>query len=198
MSLTTDPNDPRLGHGGDTVPGPQNAVYLVLSEEERAKGFVEPVRRSYRHVGDKPTYPLRDLTLEEKKDHPGYAKYEKYPDSELPRVGRWWTAHQLAATACGEVTTMGLALCETYARNPHFYGSTYCVTCCMHLPVAEFVWIEADGSERVKVGSRSPQAPNAMDHPSASPPASASTPPSTPAPTPASTPATVPLPPETP
>ena len=47
MGLTTDPNDPRLGHG--TSEGPQNEVYLVLSEAERAKGFVRPVRRSYVH-----------------------------------------------------------------------------------------------------------------------------------------------------
>ena len=50
MSLTTDPTDPRLGHGVDVIPGPQNDVYLVLSEEERAKGFVRPVRTSYRHL----------------------------------------------------------------------------------------------------------------------------------------------------
>lgn len=36
----------------------------------------------------------------------------------------------------------GLALCETYAREPKFYGATYCVGCSMHLPVAEFVWSE--------------------------------------------------------
>ena len=40
---------------------------------------------------------------------------------------------------------MGLALSETYARNPKFYGATYCVQCSMHKPVAEFTW-EPDGS----------------------------------------------------
>ena len=90
--LTIDPNDPALGHGGDTQPGPQNETYLVLSEEERAKGFVRPVRDTYVH--DK----------------------------------------------CGVATTMGRALAETYAREPKFYGATYCVGCSMHLPVAEFKW----------------------------------------------------------
>lgn len=47
--LTSDRNDPRLGHGSDTSPVPMNDVYLVLSEDERRKGFVRPVRRSYRH-----------------------------------------------------------------------------------------------------------------------------------------------------
>jgi hypothetical protein len=45
--LTTDPRDPRLKN---IVPGGQQEAYLVLSEEERAKGFVRPVRRSYLHV----------------------------------------------------------------------------------------------------------------------------------------------------
>lgn len=47
--LTTDPNDPRLGRGVDSEPIPQHDVYLVLSEEERAKGFVRPYRDAYRH-----------------------------------------------------------------------------------------------------------------------------------------------------
>jgi hypothetical protein len=50
MPLTTDPNDPRLGYGSDDEPRPQQEVYLVLSDEERAKGFVRPVRLSYLHT----------------------------------------------------------------------------------------------------------------------------------------------------
>lgn len=101
MSITTDPNDPRLGRGADSTPTGMNDAYLVLSEEERAKGFVRPVRRSYLHQ------------------------------------------------TCKSVTTMGQAIAETYARNPRFYGSTYCVSCQMHRPVAEFTWngtTEAVGS----------------------------------------------------
>jgi hypothetical protein len=49
VSLTSDPADPRLSHGSDIAPVPQSAAYLVLSAEERAKGFVRPVRRAYRH-----------------------------------------------------------------------------------------------------------------------------------------------------
>jgi hypothetical protein len=47
--LTSDPSDPRLTHGADADPTDQADVYLILSEEERAKGFVRPVRRSYIH-----------------------------------------------------------------------------------------------------------------------------------------------------
>lgn len=101
MSLTTDPNDPRLHHGVDEVPTGQHDTYLVLSDEERAKGFVRPVRQVYLH------------------------------------------------RTCGTTTRMGLALSETYARNPKFYGATFCVHCNLHRPVGEFIW---DGTQEV-VGS---------------------------------------------
>jgi hypothetical protein len=49
-SVTDDPNDHRLTHyTGPEKPGPQAEVYLVLSEAERAKGFVRPVRDTYLH-----------------------------------------------------------------------------------------------------------------------------------------------------
>lgn len=95
--LVTDPTDPRLGHGPDAVPTPLQAAYLVLSEEQRAKGFVRPVRQSYIHV------------------------------------------------VCGGVTRMSLAIAETYARDPSFYGATYCVGCRLHAPVSEFTWDDDSG-----------------------------------------------------
>lgn len=77
-------------------PDGQQKGYVVLSEEERAKGFVRPVRQSYVH--------------------------EK----------------------CGTVTTTGLALAQTYARDPEFYHATFCATCRSHYPVGpdgEFIWV---------------------------------------------------------
>lgn len=147
--LTTDPKDPDLGHGGDTEPVPMNRKYLVLSDEEQAKGFVRPVRCSYTHVGIAgPIHPLRDLTQEENERYSkfGYVKYEEYPqDEEASILGRFWTQKQLDSIGkgCRTVTTMGQAIAETYARNPKFYGSTYCCGCSMHRPVGEggeFVW----------------------------------------------------------
>jgi hypothetical protein len=47
---------------------------------------------------------------------------------------------------------MGTALAETYARDPAFYGATYCAGCGRHRPVGpdgEFVW---DGTTE-KVGT---------------------------------------------
>lgn len=154
MGLTTDPSDPRLGHGTDDGPGPQNAAYLVLSEAERAKGFTRPLRLSYRHVGAPgPQNPLRDLTAEERERYPGegYEKYEEYPPGGRA-LGRFWTRAQLdgIGKGCGTVTTMSPEIAETYARAPGFYGATYCAGCRRHLPVGrhgEFAW--ADGGARV-------------------------------------------------
>jgi hypothetical protein len=42
---------------------------------------------------------------------------------------------------------MGLAIAETYARDPGFYNSTFCCHCGMHKPLDEFVWKET--SEKV-------------------------------------------------
>ena len=85
-------------HTKDRGDGQQKG-YIVLSAEERAKGFVRPVRQSYIH---KP---------------------------------------------CGVVTHMGLALAETYARDPEFYNGTFCVGCRAHYPLDQFVWDGTD--ERV-------------------------------------------------
>ena len=52
MGVTSDPNDPRLTHGADDAPVDQAEVYLVLSDAERAAGFVEPVRHSYIHASE--------------------------------------------------------------------------------------------------------------------------------------------------
>lgn len=75
--------------------------YVVLSEDERAKGFVRPVRRSYVHK------------------------------------------------TCGVVTTMGVAIAETYARKPNFYSGTFCAGCGTHFPLDQFLW---DGTDEM-VGS---------------------------------------------
>ena len=131
----------------------QQKGYVVLSEEERAKGFVRPVRRSYSHVGPLgPTFPLCDLTAEQQERNDGgdYVKFEPYPeDYRGASLGRYWTQAQLDAIGkgCGTVTTMGIALAETYARDPNFYGSTFCSGCGAHHKVAEFVWDRTD--ERV-------------------------------------------------
>lgn len=61
--------------------------------------------------------------------------------------------HSGGETPCKRITTMGRSLAETYARDPKFYGSTFCTGCNTHLPVAEFNWYEMDGTEGPTVGS---------------------------------------------
>lgn len=158
MGVTDDPNDPALTRGVDDEPVPMAEKYLVLSDAERAKGFVRPLRRSYVHVGppgpEHPTHPVGedDLYQQGSTGEP-YVLFEEYPESERPKTGRYWTRAQLDAVGkgCGTVTTMGLAIAETYARHPQFYGATFCVGCSMHRPVGEageFVWDDGSG-ERV-------------------------------------------------
>lgn len=149
-----------IGEHVETKPNGQQKDYVVLTAEERAKGFVEPVRRSYRHVGPPgPRGTLTDLTPEQRERFAahGYVKWESYsPDFEGGvQQGRFWTQEQLdkVGKGCGVVTTMSQPLAETYARCPGFYGGTFCVGCGTHLPVGEsgeFVW---DGIDQ-RVGTR--------------------------------------------
>lgn len=93
MGLTEDPKEARES-GIDPETGMQR-MYVVLSAEERAKGFVRPLRTKYIHE------------------------------------------------RCGGVTVMSYPLAETYARDPGFYGGTFCAICRTHFPVGEngeFVW----------------------------------------------------------
>lgn len=135
----------------DTTIGPDGMQrnYLVLPDEERAKGFVRPVREKYVHVGIAgPKNAMVDI-------QPGMVGHGDFAKLELGDDGqpdRYWTADELAKVdkGCGAVTRMNRAIAETYARNPSYYGATYCVGCGTHLPVGakgEFVW---DGTnERV-------------------------------------------------
>jgi len=55
--------------------------------------------------------------------------------------------HALDLGGCGAVTHMGLAIAETYAKRPRFYGATYCAGCGKHRPVGErgeFEWISME------------------------------------------------------
>lgn len=83
----------------------QHSDHWVLSKEERAKGFIRPVRSTYVHL------------------------------------------------KCLTETTMPYACAETYARQPNFYGSTFCCHCKGYFPVGadgEFIW---DEENKEKVGT---------------------------------------------
>lgn len=149
MSLTTDPSDPRLCK---EETGKQCDVYLVLSEEERAKGFVRPVRQKYQHIGKrlKARGEIKPLTAEERLKHPGYVAIDWF-DCLGNRAGSYLRQTEVDAIAsgrlidgCGCVTTMAVAIAETYARNPKFYNATWCACCGRHVNLDECVWEDTD------------------------------------------------------
>lgn len=111
----------------------QHKGYIVLCPDERAKGFVRPYRDAYKHVG-------RIVACAH------YQRPEGVMGGPCLACGASQPKHTQPRGGCGAVTTMGRALSETYARDPSFYGATFCVTCNKHLPVAEFVWT-ADGQQ---------------------------------------------------
>lgn len=133
-------------------PDGQQVGYVVLTEEEREKGFVKPVRRSYIHSGPPPLPEgVRDLTEEEKArwnhgNRDPFVKYLEYPPGSAS-TGKFFTRSQVERAGmkkCGSLTTMALSIAETYAREPGFYGGTFCCGCGEHFPLNEFTW-EPDG-----------------------------------------------------
>lgn len=90
---------------------------------------------------------------------PQEARYLVLSDAEIVKgfvrpVYRTYLHHD---PECGYITTMALPLCETFARQPGFYGSTYCCGCRMHRPVGpegEFTWVDGAGNDtHVLVGT---------------------------------------------
>lgn len=129
----------------------QQKQYAVLSEEERNKGFIRPLRLAYVHVGPPLPKNLRDLTEEEKLQYSNcnYVKYEQYDKDQFPVVGRFIKQEDLDRLnkGCGQPTTMHENIAATYARQPDFYGSTHCAHCKKAFPVGvggEFVWENTD------------------------------------------------------
>ena len=62
--------------------------------------------------------------------------------TEEERAKGWTRPYRDSYThnKCETLTTMSRAIAETYARDPKYYGSTFCVACKEHFPVAEFKW----------------------------------------------------------
>ena len=58
---------------------------------------------------------------------------------------------------CGGTTSMPQAIAETYARQPDYYGRTFCCKCQDYFPVGvngEFLWKDENGKDtNEKVGS---------------------------------------------
>lgn len=129
----------------------QHRAYWVLSEAERAQGFVRPVRHSYLHRGRKVCGKPRDgdvdLACVMEPAHPGEcSQWTRVRPEHRERL----RAHGLLG-GCGAVTSMSNAIAETYARDPKFYGATFCSKCREHIPLREFAWLDEDQSETDEV-----------------------------------------------
>lgn len=160
VSTTTNGQPPEPGHEHGGAPAPidpstgQHKAYWVLSEEERAKGFVRPVRRTYLHVGQavcgkRPNWgdaePGKVFICTAPPGHDGECSQGRSVTPE--EAERAEKRHVFGG--CGTETTMGQAIAETYARDPKYYGATFCCACRSHFPVGEhgqFVW---ENGERV-------------------------------------------------
>lgn len=137
----------------------QHKDYIVLCPDERAKGFVRPYRDAYRHAGRSICGGIVNNSprLGGDRDicslpfgHEGGCNGPFFNVTQ-PEHAKILITHRKGG--CGKITTMGRRLSETYARDPKFYGATFCVHCNQHLPVAEFTWYEMDGTEGPVVGS---------------------------------------------
>ena len=114
MRTTSDGRPPHPGFENASAPSPadrvtgQNASYWVLSQEERAKGFVRPVRFEYWHE------------------------------------------------RCGTITSMMRDIAETFARDPKFYGTTFCIQCRGQFATGrngQFFWMDGDEVTNERVGT---------------------------------------------
>jgi hypothetical protein len=137
---------------GALRPDGQHESYWILSQAERQKGFIRPLRHSYVHVGPEgPLFPMRELTQEQRERFGShwYVGFEEYPINHKYGLGKYWTQAGLdrVGKGCRTTTSMGDSIAETYARNPKHYSSTFCAACKRHFPVEEFVWSGTD--ERV-------------------------------------------------
>lgn len=125
----------------------QHKDYIVLCDKKRAKGFVRPYRDKYIHSGRsicaKTRYVKPGMLGGPRDvcalpfDHEGECEGPTYNVTQAEQ-SRLLESHRKGG--CGTETIMGRALSETYARDPSFYGATFCCQCNRHLPVGEFVW----------------------------------------------------------
>ena len=130
ISTTTDGNPPREGFEDARAPAPinpatgQHEAYYILSAEERAKGFVRPVRRTYAHVG-KSVCGKREPSPEKTLGaivricalpvgHSGEC-FSVTQQLSRPAAARVERSHVLGG--CGTETSMEQTIAETYARS---------------------------------------------------------------------------------
>ncbi len=79
---------------------------------------------------------MEKLSDEQHKDHWVLSKEER--KKKYVRPYRENYRH----TTCGRITKMPAACAETYARNPKFYGKTFCCHCKKYETIDNFIWLD--------------------------------------------------------
>lgn len=82
--------------------------------------------------------PPEDFDYGERKEDGQFENYPTVDDGEFEQPVRESYVHE----GCGGTTTMTGDLPESVARDPEFYGKTFCATCGVHVPVEEVHWKE--------------------------------------------------------
>lgn len=138
----------------EKLPDGQLKDHWILSDEERAKGFVRPVRTSYIHIGKEicakvlPNVSGAEVLLGGLREvcvmEPGH-KGECIQFRKMTQYEHAVAEESHILGGCGRITTMGQKIAETYAAEPEFYGSTFCANCHGYFPVGkfgEFKWVD--------------------------------------------------------
>lgn len=76
----------------------------------------------------------------EKRDDGQYERHPTTDDGEFVQPVRSSYVHD----ECDGTTTMGTKLAESFARDPHQYGKTFCAVCGDYFSLDEFVWHGTD------------------------------------------------------
>jgi hypothetical protein len=81
--------------------------------------------------------PPEDFDYGERREDGQYERHPTTDEGEFAQPVRDTYVH---TEGCGSNTTMGSDLAESFARDPHQYGKTFCAGCGDYYPLDEFTW----------------------------------------------------------
>lgn len=71
-------------------------------------------------------------------------QFERHPTTDQGEFVQPVRKRYVHTEGCGQVTKMGIDLAESFARDPHQYGKTFCAGCNDYFPLDEFHWKGTD------------------------------------------------------
>lgn len=85
--------------------------------------------------------PPEDFDYGDRRDD---GQFENHPTTDEGEFVQPVRSSYVHVDDCGGTTTMGTKLAESFARDPHQYGKTFCASCGGYYPLDEFVWKGTD------------------------------------------------------